>query len=121
MCRAMATKRKPCINKWAKTGIAFRVVQRPIFKPMTYLFILLMGYYFSKKHYRFPRSTHLLDVTLHKDRGETIHPYIELLYELANHVDSFHSAGWIFRCLRAKNIWILHTKVSQMKKVKSDQ
>lgn len=91
------------------------------FKPMKYLFILLMGYYFSKQHYTFPKSTHLLDVALHKARGETIHPYIELLHELANHVDSFHSAGWIFRCLRAKNVWILHTEVSQMKKVKSDQ
>ncbi|XP_061187066.1 uncharacterized protein LOC133195224 [Saccostrea echinata] len=61
-------------------------------------------------HYRFPKSTHLLDLTLHKERGETITPYIELLYELAKHVDSLHSAGWIFRCLRAKHVWILETK-----------
>ncbi|XP_056018425.1 uncharacterized protein LOC125672350 isoform X2 [Ostrea edulis] len=65
---------------------------------------------FKQIHYKFPRSTHLLDIVLHKQRGETIGPYIELLYELANHVDSFHSAGWIFRCLRAKNVWILETK-----------
>ncbi|XP_048764539.2 uncharacterized protein LOC125672347 isoform X2 [Ostrea edulis] len=65
---------------------------------------------FKQIHYKFPRSTHLLDIVLHKERGETIGPYIELLYELANHIDSFHSAGWIFRCLRAKNVWILETK-----------
>nr|XP_022314944.1 fibroblast growth factor receptor 4-like [Crassostrea virginica] len=64
----------------------------------------------TKLHYRFPRSTRLLDIVLHKDRGETISPYIELLYELANHMDTFHSAGWIFRSLRAKNVWILETK-----------
>ncbi|XP_062579234.1 uncharacterized protein LOC134241172 [Saccostrea cucullata] len=61
-------------------------------------------------HYKFPRSTHLLDIVLHKERGQMIGPYIELLYELANHIDSFHTAGWIFRCLRAKNVWILETK-----------
>lgn len=66
-----------------------------------------------KLHYRFPRSTHLLDVVLHKDLGENIGPYIELLYELANHVDSFHSAGWIFRCLRAKHVWILKSKTRE--------
>ena len=54
---------------------------------------------------------HLLDIVLHKDRGETIGPYIELLYELANHVDTFHSAGWILRCLRAKHVWINTPKV----------
>ncbi|XP_048760860.2 uncharacterized protein LOC125670011 isoform X2 [Ostrea edulis] len=61
-------------------------------------------------HYKFPRSTHLLDIALHKQRGDTIGPYIELLYELANHIDFFHSAGWIFRSLRAKHVWILETK-----------
>ncbi|XP_056018429.1 uncharacterized protein LOC130054076 [Ostrea edulis] len=65
---------------------------------------------FKQLHYKFPRSTHLLDKVLHKERGDTIGPYIELLYELAKHIDSFHSAGWIFRCLRAKNVWILETK-----------
>ncbi|XP_048759383.2 uncharacterized protein LOC125668981 [Ostrea edulis] len=65
---------------------------------------------FKQIHYKFPRSRHLLDIVLHKERGDTIGPYIELLYELAKHIDSFHSAGWIFRCLRAKNIWILETK-----------
>lgn len=72
-------------------------------------------FYLCKQHYSFPRSTRLLDVVLHKDRGETIGPYIELLYELANHVDSFHSAGWIFRCLRAKNVWILESQVRYKK------
>ncbi|XP_056017186.1 uncharacterized protein LOC125670011 isoform X3 [Ostrea edulis] len=62
-------------------------------------------------HYKFPRSTHLLDIALHKQRGDTIGPYIELLYELANHIDFFHSAGWIFRSLRAKHVWILETKI----------
>nr|XP_022316810.1 fibroblast growth factor receptor 2-like [Crassostrea virginica] len=64
----------------------------------------------TKLQYRFPRSTRLLDIVLHKDRGETIGPYIELLYELANQLDTFHSAGWIFRSIRAKNVWILETK-----------
>ena len=54
---------------------------------------------------------HLLDIVLHKELGKTIVPYIELLYELANHVDTFHSAGWILRCLRAKHVWINTTKV----------
>ena len=74
----------------------------------------LLNYTVLFKHYRFPKSRHLLDIVLHKERGETIGPYIELLYELVNHVDSFHSEGWIFRCLRAKNVWILEKKVSYL-------
>nr|XP_022314940.1 uncharacterized protein LOC111119241 isoform X2 [Crassostrea virginica] len=68
-------------------------------------------------HYKFKGTMHLLDIALHKDRGETIGPYIELLYELAQHVDTFHSAGWILRCLRAKHVWINFPKFIVVPKI----